>query len=235
MENISITSLNINFCNGFKSSIHRNVNEVVDELLIEDSTFIAIQEFGSHSMTNDIDGGALIKILGQKGYELIENEKKSRYPVNTCIFYKSCKVEFLEKLNPIYDKVQNRQCGARFLVNGRMIDLYSLHLPLYSNNKEIKIEFWKEILKYARKTDNDVILAGDFNESRLPSNPTMLAENIYDLENYFTDASTQEPTWRESKLDHIFISRNLAEKNLFYKTLATKISDHKKLRLDILL
>lgn len=233
MNSIIITSMNLNFCNGFKDSRKRNINELVEEFIIQDSTFIAIQEFGTSSMTNDIDGILLIELLQQHGYELIDNEKKAKYPVNTCIFYKACRAEFLEKIDPLYQNLQNRQCAARFIVNNKKLSFYSIHLPLYSNNKDTKIEFWKKILDFAESNTDDVIFAGDFNENILTPNVTVLSENIYKLEDYFTNASSIEPTWKDRKLDYIFVSKNLTEKITSFETSFTKVSDHKKLSLTI--
>lgn len=232
----TITSININFYN-LNNYIKRKNSDIVDTLLKEKSTFYAIQEFGSKSSTTDVSGHDLQKNLECKGYLMIAPLLEAKFPVNTRLFYKATKATLIEELSPIYRKgYKNRQCGGLFKIGDETVALYSLHLPLFSRDEDGKKEFWDCIIDYAKSTQNkNVILAGDFNESKLQPDPTSLANKINKLEKYFTEASNQEPTWNQKKLDHIFISPSLVNNMTIHSPIENTISDHKGLKAGFLL
>ena len=229
-KQISILSMNMNF-NNPKSKVLRQTDVVINTLLKSKPTFLALQEFGTESTTGDVLGIDVQRRLESKGYSMIAPQLEAKYPVNTRIFYKSNEVELISKLNPIYKNgYLNRQCGAKFKINGMELIVYSLHLPLFSNDKHGKQRFWKAIIDFsANNNEQNVILAGDFNESNFELNPTMLAHNIKSLEKFYFDASYNIETWKDKKLDHIFCSKPLNNNLVSIDTIENKISDHKGL------
>lgn len=109
-------------------------------------------------------------------------------------------------------------------------------MPLVDRNKQEKEEFWNCIIDYAqRNQEGNIIFAGDFNENKLESHRTPLAYKVTELEKYFTEASTQDPTWKHKKLDHIFVSSSLVNNMIIHSPIENTISDHKGLLAEFVL
>ncbi|HFR3472029.1 TPA: endonuclease, partial [Streptococcus suis] len=113
--------------------------------------------------------------------------------------------------------------------NKKTVAVFSLHFPLYGKFPKEKEEMWNTYIQFASeasKTYDHVILAGDFNESLI--NKTDLSHKITEMERYMVDASEELPTWKNKKLDHVFITKNTKIEK--YSTLDNKFSDHKALQ-----
>lgn len=235
MEKYSLMSLNLNFYNP-ESNIKRTTEDVAEFIINNNPTFVALQEFGEKSITGDIDGLELLNKLNQYGYAVVEPLKDGIKPINTRILYFKETVNY-KKMMPAYyvHSFVNRQTGAIFEIHGKTICIFSLHFPLYQSqnqdNRQDKINMWDLTLslgKNFRKYDY-LILAGDFNESKI-GNETVLSHNLDILEDHLDSATNDIPTWKNQKLDHIFVSKNLKHEKS--DPLSNNISDHKALLLE---
>lgn len=235
MTKYSLMNLNLNFYNP-ESNILRTTEEVVKFIINTNPSIVTLQEFGNKSLTGDIDGLELLNKLTLYGYGVVEPLKDGIKPINTRILYLKEKVHY-KKIMPAYyaHSFVNRQTGAVFEINGKSICIFSLHFPLYQSqyqdNKEDKINMWELTLRLGenfRKYDY-LILAGDFNESKI-GNKTSLSHNLDILEEHLDSATNDIPTWKNQKLDHIFVSKKLKHKKS--DPLSNKISDHKALLLE---
>lgn len=230
---ISIMNMNIDFYYP-ESYLKRKTSDIAELLLKENPTFIALQEFGCQSTTGDVNGNDLQKILESNGYKMLKPQIDGKNPVNTRLFYKANKITLVKELPPIYQNdagyFRNRQCGGTFQVGEKIVNIYSLHVPHLNGNEQEKEEFWNCIIDYAKRNqEGNIIFAGDFNENKLESDPTELARKITELEQYFTEASIQDPTWEYKKLDHIFVSSSLVNNMIIHSPIENTISDHKGL------
>ncbi|MCE4956952.1 endonuclease/exonuclease/phosphatase family protein [Macrococcoides caseolyticum] len=237
MEKYSLMSLNLNFYNP-KSNIKRTTEDVAEFIINNNPTFVALQEFGEKSITGDIDGLELLNKLNQYGYAVVEPLKDGIKPINTRILYLKEKVHYKKMMPPYYEhSFVNRQTGGIFELNGKTLCIYSLHFPLYQSqnqdNREDKMKVWEHTIRLAQNFQkNDyLILAGDFNESLL-GNQTALSNNLNILEKYLDSATNNIPTWKNQKLDHIFVSKTLKHKKSDPLAIANNISDHKALLLE---
>lgn len=232
-EKLSIITLNINMYNK-NSKIKRNTDEVAKFLLAENPSLISLQEFGNRSFNGDINGINLIRILENNNYTIVEPYIDGKNPVNVRLLFDKTKIELVERLPPLYSKFfVNRQIGGLFkTLGGIPLIVFSIHLPLYERNPKEKRQMWENIISFAKvKQNKSIIIAGDFNENSLNNNPTILSDKIEELSNYFKPASEKEiPTWRNKKLDHIFVNPELVVEK--YKTLENTVSDHKALTLN---
>lgn len=239
MENsLKMLSLNLHMYDrgdGYKT--RRSTHDVLSFLLREKSTFLALQEFGRKSYSGDVDGASLMDGLRNAGYKTISPEINGVQPVNVRLLYDINKVDLIEKLPPLYESFVNRQAGGAFRRKdgtGEKMVVYSLHLPLFQNNELEKLAFWTNIINFAKASvsgEDSIFLMGDFNEDADSAKRTALFEKIKELEQYLTPASENIATWRDKRLDHIFVSNGLTTQ---YKTLETaNMSDHKALTLSL--
>lgn len=194
-------------------------------------TFIALQEIGTISKNDGLKDKDLITELELNGYEAITHTN-SKKTVNSRLFYDSNVVKFVKNILPIYETgFVNRQSGAIFKTqnDNKTVAVFSLHFPLYGKFPKEKEEMWDTYIQFASeasKTYDHVILAGDFNESLI--NKTDLSHKITEMNRYMVDASEELPTWKNKKLDHVFITKNTEIEA--YSTLDNKFSDHKALQ-----
>lgn len=227
-NSLTVLSANLDFMGA--GNYKRSCDQIAQFLVLYNPTFIALQEIGAFSKKDMLEDNELLSKLELHGYNVIPH-KNSKNPVNSRLLYKSSRVDFIEKLPPLYTEFSNRQSGGLFILNNQTIAIYSLHFPLYGRYPLEKKEMWDKYIKYASdagKLYDHVILAGDFNESLI--NRTALSDKIIEMEQYMRNASLDFlPTWKNRKLDHIFISRRTKIEN--YSTLNNEFSDHKALKL----
>lgn len=234
MEKYSLMSLNLNFYNP-ESNIQRTTEDIAEFIINHNPSIVTLQEFGKKSLTGDIDGLELLNKLNQYGYAVIEPLKDGIKPINTRILYLKEKVHYKRMMPPYYShSFVNRQTGGLFEINGKTICIFSLHFPLYQSqnqdNREDKMKMWERTIRLGQNFKYDhLILAGDFNES-LIGNQTALSSNLDILEKYLDSATNNIPTWKNQKLDHIFVSKTLKYKKS--DPLENNISDHKALLLE---
>ncbi|EFI85259.1 endonuclease/exonuclease/phosphatase family protein [Listeria grayi] len=235
MQKHSLLNLNLNLYNP-NSQMERSTKDIFEFIVKHTPTIITLQEFGKKSFTGDIDGLELLNMLSCYGYSVVEPLKDGIKPINTRILYLKEKVHYKKMMPPYYERsFVNRQTGGIFELNGKTICIYSLHFPLYQSqnqdNREDKMNMWEYTIRIGqnfRKYDY-LILAGDFNES-LIGNQTALSNNLNILEKYLDSATNNIPTWKNQKLDHIFVSKTLKHKKS--DPLVNNISDHKALLLE---
>ncbi|HEM3542472.1 endonuclease/exonuclease/phosphatase family protein [Streptococcus suis] len=227
---LSLLSTNLDFDNHGGPYKNKTYTEIMKFLLLEKPTFLALQEVGDNG--NGLKIKELEFALKKHGYNMVSPEMDGIKPVNTRLFYDSNVVKFVKNLLPIYETgFVNRQSGAIFKTknNKKTVAVFSLHFPLYGKFPKEKEEMWNTYIQFASeasKTYDHVILAGDFNESLI--NKTDLSHKITEMERYMVDASEELPTWKNKKLDHVFITKNTKIEK--YSTLDNKFSDHKALQ-----
>ncbi|MFZ2732761.1 MAG: endonuclease/exonuclease/phosphatase family protein [Blautia wexlerae] len=211
---------------------NRTCKQIGRFLISNKPTFIALQEIGTISKKDGLKDKDLISELELNGYKAITHNNRKN-PVNSRLFYDSNVVKFVKNLLPIYETgFVNRQSGAVFKTknNKNSVAIFSLHFPLYGKFPKEKEQMWDTYIQFAseaRKTYDHVILAGDFNESLI--NKTDLSHKITEMERYMVDASEEFPTWKDRKLDYVFITPDTKIEE--YSTLDNKFSDHKALNL----
>ncbi len=203
-NSLTVLSANLDFMGA--GNYTRSCEQIAQFLVSYNSTFISLQEIGDLSK-DMLEDKELFSQLELHGYKVIPH-KNSKNPVNSRLLYKSSRIDFIEKLPPLYTEFSNRQSGGLFILNNQTIAIYSLHFPLYERYPLEKKEMWDKSIKYASdagKLYDHVILTGDFNECLL--NRTALSDKIIEMEQYMVNASLDFlPTWKNKKLDHIFIS-----------------------------
>ncbi|CAM2863765.1 endonuclease/exonuclease/phosphatase family protein [Dellaglioa algida] len=232
--NFKIISLNMNFLNENATS-KRTIDDVLLELSNSDNTFISIQEFGKKSVNGDLNGIEIQNRLAELGYDVLLPNKEGKNPVNVRLFYRRSEVTFLEKELPISNEYLNRQCGGSFFVGGEEISVYSLYLPLASDDFVGKELYWDDILNFALKkvlANEKIILTGDFNESEMKRDDTKYYLKISELGKLFSEKD-KESTWENKRLDHIFVSPALEKKVETFETYPVGISNHKKISVKI--
>lgn len=245
-NSLSLLTANLDFRGSGGPYKDRTSTKIADYLQSQNSTFIALQEAGGtppskkpKKLTDDDYQKLLLAekfakeldtIMKNNGYDVIYPINDKFYAVSTRLFYFSENVELIKELPPIYDDLFCRQSGGLFKINNKTIAIFSLHFPNLGNSSEEKIKMWDTYIRFTAetsKTYDHVILAGDFNESLI--NKTELSHKITEIERYMLDASEDLPTWKNRKLDHIFITPNTKIEN--YSTLDNDFSDHKALQL----
>ncbi|HHB0524305.1 TPA: endonuclease/exonuclease/phosphatase family protein [Staphylococcus aureus] len=235
MQKHSLLNLNLNLYNP-NSQMERSTKDIFEFIVKHTPTIITLQEFGKKSFTGDIDGLELLNMLSCYGYSVVEPLKDGIKPINTRILYLKEKVHYKKKMFAYYEhSFVNRQTGGIFEINGKTLCIYSLHFPLYhsqnQDNREDKTNMWEHTIRLGKNfTKYDyLILAGDFNESKI-GNKTTLSDNLDILEKHLNPVTNDIPTWKNQKLDHIFVSKNLKHKKS--DPLSNNISDHKALLLE---
>lgn len=231
-----LISLNANF-NNHHATLNRNQTTFISEVTQSKPTFIALQEFGQHSLSYDLDGQSIQDALIALGYAVVLPSVEARYPVNVRLFYQQSAATLLEPAPTITKDYQNRQCGGRFLIGQTEVLIYSLYLPLAFRDQGGKQRYWDDILYFAKqqvKNETAVILAGDFNESLDVQDQTAFVHKIKQLATLFAESDTAS-TWRDKRLDHIFVSPKLNPNVQALKTQMNTISDHQKLQLTVAL
>lgn len=228
-EVLTLLSANLDFMGA--DNYNRTCKQIGRFLISNKPTFIALQEIGTISKNDGLKDKDLITELELNGYEAITH-MNSKKPVNSRLFYDSNVVKFVKNILPIYETgFVNRQSGAIFKTqnDNKTVAVFSLHFPLYGKFPKEKEEMWDTYIQFASeasKTYDHVILAGDFNESLI--NKTDLSHKITEMNRYMVDASEELPTWKNKKLDHVFITKNTEIEA--YSTLDNKFSDHKALQ-----
>ena len=228
-EVLTLLSANLDFMGA--DNYNRTCKQIGSFLMSSKPTFIALQEIGTISKNDGLKDKDLITELELNGYEAITHTN-SKKPVNSRLFYDSNVVKFVKNILPIYETgFVNRQSGAIFKTqnDNKTVAVFSLHFPLYGKFPKEKEEMWDTYIQFASeasKTYDHVILAGDFNESLI--NKTDLSHKITEMNRYMVDASEKLPTWKNKKLDHVFITKNTEIEA--YSTLDNKFSDHKALQ-----
>lgn len=228
-EVLTLLSANLDFMGA--DNYNRTCKQIGRFLISNKPTFIALQEIGTISKKDGLKDKDLISELELNGYQAITHNN-SKNPVNSRLFYDSNVVKFVKNLLPIYETgFVNRQSGAVFKTknNKNSVAIFSLHFPLYEKFPKEKEQMWDTYIQFAseaRKTYDHVILAGDFNESLI--NKTDLSHKITEMERYMVDASEEFPTWKDRKLDYVFITPDTKIEE--YSTLNNKFSDHKALQ-----
>ncbi|QGZ28190.1 endonuclease [Streptococcus ruminicola] len=228
-EVLTLLSANLDFMGA--DNYNRTCKQIGRFLISNKPTFIALQEIGTISKKDGLKDKDLISELELNGYKAITHNN-SKNPVNSRLFYDSNVVKFVKNLLPIYETgFVNRQSGAVFKTknNKNSVAIFSLHFPLYGKFPKEKEQMWDTYIQFAseaRKTYDHVILAGDFNESLI--NKTDLSHKITEMERYMVDASEEFPTWKDRKLDYVFITPDTKIEE--YSTLDNKFSDHKALQ-----
>ncbi|GAA0055502.1 UNVERIFIED_CONTAM: endonuclease [Streptococcus canis] len=228
-EVLTLLSANLDFMGA--ENYNRTCKQIVRFLISNKPTFITLQEIGTISKKDGLKDKDLISELELNGYKAITHNN-SKNPVNSRLFYDSNVVKFVKNLLPIYETgFVNRQSGAVFKTknNKNSVAIFSLHFPLYGKFPKEKEQMWDTYIQFASeasKTYDHVILAGDFNESLI--NKTDLSHKITEMERYMVDASEEFPTWKDRKLDHVFITPDTKIEE--YSTLDNKFSDHKALQ-----
>lgn len=228
-EVLTLLSANLDFMGA--DNYNRTCKQIGRFLISNKPTFIALQEIGTISKKDGLKDKDLISELELNGYQAITHNN-SKNPVNSRLFYDSNVVKFVKNLLPIYETgFVNRQSGAVFKTknNKNSVAIFSLHFPLYGKFPKEKEQMWDTYIQFAseaRKTYDHVILAGDFNESLI--NKTDLSHKITEMERYMVDASEEFPTWKDRKLDYVFITPDTKIEE--YSTLNNKFSDHKALQ-----
>lgn len=227
MTNLTILSANLDFMGA--GNYTRSCEKISNFLVSNHPTFIALQEIGTCSKNDMLQDKDLLEELELHGYKVIPH-RNSKNPVNSRLLYNSSRIDFIEKLPPLYTEFSNRQSGGLFKFKNKTIAIYSLYFPLYEHYPQEKKELWDKSIQFASQAGkwyDHVILAGDFNESLI--NRTTLSDKIIEMEKYMVNASLNLPTWKTRKLDHIFLSPKTKIEN--YSTLENQFSDHKALQL----
>lgn len=210
------------------SKLMRCTDDLVNFLVSKNHpAVIAAQESGN-SLSGDVKEIELLQKMKANGYDSIHAVEPVKNPVNVRLFFNKEVLTFVRKLPPFYlAGFLNRQVGAVFQTRtGKRLAIFSVHLPLFERFPEDKLRMSNALITLAKTQVSDVdytVIAGDFNESNL-GNPTMLAGKIEELGQYLRITGDSAASWRNKKLDNIFLSKNL--KLLEQNTLKNSVSDH---------
>lgn len=218
------------------TTLTRNTNDVVGGLISGRPAAIAVQEFGN-SLSGDINEKQLLQGMLEQGYDSISAVKPVRNPVNARIFFDRRQLFLASELPPFYKFFLNRQASAIFQIREKKFVFLSLHLPLFEKYPEDKLAMWKSLILFVKHLESlnyFVVVAGDFNENNLKnSRCTSLSNKLVEIGNILKNADEDVPTWKDKRLDHIFVSKSLEIIGKY--TRRTSLSDHAEITCEVLL
>lgn len=211
-----------------KVIIANNINNIIDLIVKLKPDILVLNEF-QYAYADKLF--AMFETIGLKYY--VYDQQLVKYPLRNGVLI-ATKNPFKVNVNLKLDHYQKRNF-IHVTINNE-IDVVGVHIPPVGKNKRnifSKKTMLDCLLTYFTSfadSPKPAIITGDFN---LAKYNTVYSEMLQYFEAKLFNYGKQTPTWRDKKLDYIFVNQQFKNKADINITFKTNYSDHAYLLADL--
>lgn len=207
--------------------ICNSIISVIKEFLSKENAVVFLQEvpyYDKKGILHDL-WNVFCRAFPEDDYALIYNKKVAR----------KCTIAITKK--DLFEdakcfKTENRIIG----VKNNDVEIVGVHMPTNFEEKDHDDEMWKNIIKYAENSKDNLILVGDFN-AYIGCNIKLTEKRYLELLKFMGNCVSENiSTFLNNSIDKIMLKKGDYYRNCSYQIipqLENKYSDHKYLTIEL--